>query len=70
MSNTPQAVFRTADAANYLGIAAATLEKLRLKGAPASPPFIKIGSRAVGYLRSDLDSWLETRRRTSTSDAA
>ena len=55
---------RTPDAAEYCGLAARTLEKLRLSG--GGPPYFKIG-RAVIYDVADLDSWLESHRRRSTT---
>lgn len=42
-----------------------TMQSWRLKG--TGPAFLKIG-RLVRYRRADLDSWLESRRRQSTSD--
>jgi predicted DNA-binding transcriptional regulator AlpA len=57
---------RTDAAAHYLGIANSTLNKTRLTG--DGPPFVKVGPRAVAYRRADLDAWLETRVRRSTSD--
>jgi excisionase family DNA binding protein len=54
-------------AAGYLHLARQTLAKLRCVG--GSPPFYKVG-RQVLYDRSDLDAWLNDRRRTSTSDVA
>jgi predicted DNA-binding transcriptional regulator AlpA len=59
-------VLRTAGAATYTGLTSSTLEKARLAG--WGPPFIRLGARAVGYLVEDLDSWLESRKRSSTSD--
>jgi len=59
-------VLRTPHAAEYCGLKPPTFEKLRLRG--EGPVFIRLGSRAVGYLVEDLDAWLESRRRTSTSD--
>jgi len=59
-------VFRTPDAARYLGLTASTLEKMRLSG--GGPPFVRLGARAVGYAIGDLDSYIDARRRTSTSD--
>jgi predicted DNA-binding transcriptional regulator AlpA len=66
---TPSAaptVLLTKDAAEYIGSSDSFLEKARVAG--TGPPFVKIGSRKVGYLRRDLDRWLESRRRTSTSE--
>jgi predicted DNA-binding transcriptional regulator AlpA len=59
-------ILRTPDAARYLGLAASTLEKLRLTG--GGPRFIRVGSRAVGYAIGDLDAFIDSRRRNSTSD--
>lgn len=53
-------VLRTRDAAEYLGLAASTLEKLRL--ADGGPRFIRLGGRAVGYDLRDLDAWLDEQR--------
>ena len=64
--HTPK--MRTPEAAAYCGIAASTLEKMRLRG--DGPVFIKAGPRAVVYDVNDLEQWLASRRRASTSDAA
>ena len=55
-----QRVLRTPEAAHYVGIAAATLEKLRKAG--GGPRFLRIGLRAIGYDVADLDAWLDARR--------
>lgn len=60
------AIMRTPAAAAYVGLASSTLEKLRLYG--GGPVFIRLGTRAVGYRRLDLDTWLEGCARQSTSD--
>lgn len=52
-------------AATYTGISASTLNKLRVFG--GGPVFLKLGRR-VAYDVADLDSWLATKRRRSTSD--
>jgi predicted DNA-binding transcriptional regulator AlpA len=59
-------VLRTPDAALYLGLTASTLEKMRLTG--DGPRFIRLGARAVGYARDDLDAFVDAGRRRSTSD--
>jgi hypothetical protein len=53
------------DAAAYLGISPSMLNKLRVFG--GGPVFLKLGRR-VAYDVADLDAWLETKRRRSTSD--
>lgn len=56
----------TADAAKYLGVSKAFLERDRWAGARV--PFVKIGSRAVRYRLEDLVDFIESRIRSSTSD--
>ncbi len=53
------------EAADYLGLKAATLNKWRCHG--DGPPFIKVG-RLIRYRRADLDAYLRARLRLSTSD--
>lgn len=50
---------RTAAAAEYIGLAKTTLEKLRFTG--GGPVYIKLGN-AVVYDTRDIDSWLEQNR--------
>lgn len=54
------------DAAKYTGLSVSTLNKLRVFG--GGPVFLKLGRR-VAYDVADLERWLETKRRRSTSDA-
>lgn len=54
-----------AEAAKRLGLSVSTLNKLRVFG--GGPVFLKLGRR-VAYEISDLDSWLASKRRVSTSD--
>jgi excisionase family DNA binding protein len=61
-------LLRTKQAADYLGVSAAFLERDRWAGAQI--PFIRIGSRSVRYRLSDLDTYIESKVRTSTSEAA
>lgn len=55
----------TKEAAPYLGVSEAFLERDRWAGARI--PFIRIGARAVRYRLSDLDAYIESRKRCSTS---
>lgn len=57
---------RTPAAADYLGLSASLLSKMRLRG--DGPIYSKAGPRAVVYDLADLESWLAARKRTSTSD--
>ena len=66
LNSIPRRV-RTKDAAKHLGIAARTLEKIRITDSDG-PPFYKIG-RAVIYDLDECDEWLASKRRRSTSDS-
>jgi excisionase family DNA binding protein len=57
----------TKEAARYLGVSEAFLERDRWAGARI--PFVRVGARAVRYERAALDAYIETRRRHSTSEA-
>jgi len=59
-------LLNTKQAAKYLNVSAAFLERDRWAGAKV--PFIKIGTRSVRYRVSDLDQFIETRVRFSTCD--
>lgn len=56
----------TVDAANYTGLAPATLEKLRCTG--GGPRFVSYSRRAVRYRVSELDAWMGARTISSTSE--
>ena len=56
----------TKEAARYLSVSKAFLERDRWAGARIQ--FIKVGSRAVRYRLEDLDSYLNAQVRRSTSD--
>ena len=59
-------LLNTQQAAEYLGLAVTTLEKFRVYG--NGPAFLRLGKRSVRYRPLDLDAWVESRIRTSTSD--
>jgi predicted DNA-binding transcriptional regulator AlpA len=54
----------TEQAADYCGLSSSFFNKSRLTG--DGPVFLKLGRR-VAYKRDDLDRWLESCRRSSTS---
>ncbi len=54
-------------AARYIGVSKSFLNKARLSG--SGPAFLKLG-RLVVYRQADIDAWLDSRRRHSTSEAA
>jgi hypothetical protein len=57
---------RASEAARYVGLAPSTLAKMRLRG--DGPAYSKAGRRIVVYDRHDLDEWLRSKLRRSTSD--
>ncbi len=57
----------TVEAAEYLSVSKAFLERDRWAGARI--PFIRVGSRAVRYKLSDLNSYIESNQRRSTCDS-
>lgn len=60
-----QQLYTTTQAAQFLGVSKAFLERDRWAGARI--PFLKIGTRAVRYSIEDLESFLNQQRRFSTS---
>ncbi len=62
--HTPK--LRPPAAAEFLGLSASTLAKMRLRG--DGPIYSKAGPRIVVYDLADLESWLTARKRSSTSD--
>ncbi len=56
----------TKEAAAYLGVSAAFLERDRWAGARI--PFIRIGSRAVRYRLGELENYVAGQTRTNTAD--
>lgn len=59
-------LLNTKQAAAYLNISAAFLERDRWAGAKI--PFIRIGTRSIRYRITDLDNFIENRLRLSTCD--
>jgi hypothetical protein len=59
-------LLRTNPAAVYCGSTKSTLDKRRVRGQP--PAFIKLGKTVV-YDTRDLDDWLASCRRQSTSES-
>jgi excisionase family DNA binding protein len=64
----------TTEAAKYLGVSKAFLERDRWEGAKthqgARVPFIKVGARAVRYRPEDLQAYIDKQVRLSTSHEA
>ncbi len=59
-------LLNTKQAADYLSVSAAFLERDRWAGAQI--PFVKVGSRAVRYRQADLEEYIEQHVRHSTSE--
>ena len=55
------------EAGKILGFSIRTLQKWRIEG--QGPPFIRVSARTIRYRREDLDQWIESCVRTSTSEA-
>ena len=55
-----ETVLTTEEAAQMVGLAAQTLNKLRHEG--KGPPYVKHARRVV-YRRADLEAWMQSRRR-------
>ena len=53
------ALLTSQQAAEYLGVSLAFLERDRWAGAKV--PFVKVGARAVRYRKADLDQYVESR---------
>ena len=68
MTRPAKRIARTPEAAEYVGLAPATLEKLRVVG--GGPRFVRLGGRAIGYDVRDLDAWLDAQRHQTTSDVS
>ena len=60
-----QSLWTTQQAAEFLGLKAHTPEKWRTTG--IGPPFIYVGG-AVRYRPADVEAWLDSQTRRSTSD--
>lgn len=65
---TTTPLLNTQQAADYLTVSAAFLERDRWAGARI--PFIRIGSRSVRYRQEDLDQYISRQVRMSTSEGA
>lgn len=66
MTDRPSRILRPLEAAQHLGLSVSTLAKRRIRG--DKPEYVKISRKAVGYRLADLDDWLASCVRRSTSD--
>ena len=54
------------ETAKLIGFSIRTLQKWRTQG--EGPPFVRVSARAIRYRREDIDQWIVSQIRTSTSD--
>jgi hypothetical protein len=59
---------QTPEAAARIGLAAGTLEKLRVRG--GGPAYLRLSPRRIVYAIDALDSWARSREFTSTKEYA
>jgi predicted DNA-binding transcriptional regulator AlpA len=65
LTGFPPRYLRTPEAARFVGLSIRTLEKHRIYG--TGPRYSKLGGRVV-YRLEDLQSWVESGAKASTSD--
>lgn len=58
----------TEQAGDVLGLTRRALEERRRRG--SGPPYVRVGATTVRYRLSDLETWIEERVYTSTSEEA
>ena len=56
----------TKQAADHLGVSTSFLEKDRWRGARI--PFVRVSARAIRYRQADLDAYIESQIKQSTSE--
>ncbi len=61
-----RSLLNTAEAAQYLGVSKAFLERDRWAGARIA--FVRVGHRGVRYRQTDLDAYIDAQIRRSTSE--
>jgi len=59
-------LLNTREAAGYLRVSASFLEKDRWRGARI--PFVRISSRSIRYRQSDLEDYISSQIKQSTSE--
>lgn len=59
MINQSPLVLRKKEAAKFVGISVATLDRLRVAGRFVKP--IQLGEQAIGFLQSHLEEWVASR---------
>jgi predicted DNA-binding transcriptional regulator AlpA len=59
MGSNEDPIYRAEQAADYLGISASLLAQFRSRR--SGPPFIRVGAQRVGYRKSALDAFIQSR---------
>ena len=67
MNSQEPKMLRPPAAAARVGLSASTLAKMRMRG--DGPVYSKVGAKIVIYSTADLDAWVASRGRSSTSDS-
>lgn len=67
LKTDPARKLPVSEAARYTGLSKSTLDKLRISG--GGPTYLQLGRRIL-YDVADLEAWLTSKRRSSTSDNA
>ena len=65
LKTEPARKLPVSEAARFIGLSKSTLDKLRLSG--GGPIYLQLGRRIL-YDVADLEAWLTSKRRLSTSD--
>jgi predicted DNA-binding transcriptional regulator AlpA len=65
LAGLPQRYLRTPEASTFVGLSIRTLEKHRIYG--TGPRYSKLGGRVV-YRLEDLQAWVDSGAKASTSD--
>ena len=65
---SPSKLLTTKEAARFLGVSTAFLERDRWAGARI--PFIRVGARAVRYHIEDLEAFTASRRNSAVNETA
>ena len=66
MNSQEPKLLRPPAAGKRVNLSESTLAKMRMRG--DGPPYSKVGAKIVVYNTTDLDAWVASRRRRSTSD--
>ncbi len=66
LNSQPQPLLNTLQVAEILLLRPNSVEKMRMRG--DGPPFIRVTPRAIRYRLEDVEKWVTSQARRSTSD--